>query len=375
MSVQRSSRALLAALAGLLVLAACGSAPERKPAPLQTVTNQTGIRPAWSARLGSVEFPLNVATVDNTFVVASTDGTVVSLQAATGREVWRANVGAPLAAGVGSDGKFSAVVTRNNELVVLNGGQVAWRERLNGRVLTAPLVAGERVFVVAVDRTVQAFDALDGRKLWTQQRPSDALTLTQASVVVPFKNNLLVGQGPRLTAIDPNNGSVKWDVPIATPRGANEVERLADLVGPVARVGDVVCARSFQAGVGCVNADRGALLWNKVIGGNDGIAADTDNVYGADASDRITAWRTTSGEVAWTSDRYVFRGLTAPLVNAKAVMFGDSEGMVHLLSRTSGEAVGRVATDGSPVVATPVALGGVMLVVTRSGSLTAFTIE
>jgi GT2 family glycosyltransferase len=35
---------------------------------------------------------------------------------------------------------------------------------------TAPLVAGERVFVLTVDRIVHAFDAIDGRRLWTMQR-------------------------------------------------------------------------------------------------------------------------------------------------------------------------------------------------------------
>jgi outer membrane protein assembly factor BamB len=36
---------------------------------------------------------------------------------------------------------------------------------------TAPLVAGERVFVMGVDRVVHAFDATDGKKLWVLQRP------------------------------------------------------------------------------------------------------------------------------------------------------------------------------------------------------------
>ena len=67
---------------------------------------------------------------------------------------WRANAGAPLAAGVGSDGRFAAVVTRDNELVVFEAGNELWRKRLTSRVTTAPLVAGERVFVMGVDRVV-----------------------------------------------------------------------------------------------------------------------------------------------------------------------------------------------------------------------------
>jgi outer membrane protein assembly factor BamB len=358
------------------VLAACGSGADvRKPAALQVVANPASLTVAWTAKIPNVEFPLQVSAMADTFTLAASDGTVLAVQAATGRELWRVAVGAPIAAGVGTDGANAAVVTRDNELLVVNGGKVAWRQRLNGRVLTSPLVAGERVFVVGVDRTVQAFDVLDGRRLWTQQRPSDALTLTQAGVIVPYRNSLLVGQGARLTALDPTSGAVSWDVPVASPRGANEVERLADLVAPAARVGDTICARSFQAGVGCVFADRGSLAWSKPIGGNDGVAADAEFVFGADTADRITAWRTASGESAWTSEKLLYRNLTAPVLTGQGVAFGDSQGLIHFMDRSSGALTARLSTDGSPVAGTPVVLGGLMLVVTRSGTLTAFNVR
>ena len=55
-------------------------------------------------------------------------------------------------------------------------------------------------------------------------------------------------------------GTVRWECAVASPRGTNEVERLADLVGPAPRVGDID-VRPFVPGsaVGCVNAERGTL--------------------------------------------------------------------------------------------------------------------
>ena len=73
----------------------------------------------------------------------------------------------------------------------------------------------------------------------------------------------MVGISGRLVGLNPLTGSLRWEVPIATARGTNDVERLVDLVGRVSRDGDVVCARAFQASVGCVNAARGNLLWTK----------------------------------------------------------------------------------------------------------------
>ena len=241
--------------------------------------------------------------------------------------------------------------------------------------MTPPLVAGERVFVKTVDRTVHAFDALDGRKLWTFQRPGDALTLGQAGVLTSFKDTLVVGHGPRLLGVDPVRGTLRWEVPIASPRGTNEVERLADLVGPALRVGNQVCARAFQAAVGCVDGDRGTLQWSRNVGGVQAVGGGAVVVAGADASDRITAWRQASGEMAWTNEKFLHRGLSGAASIGKAVVFGDAEGQIHFLDQDTGEAVLRLPTDGSAVVGAPVVSGNTLVVVTRSGGVFAFKPE
>lgn len=367
------ARKLASLFSVALVLAGCASGPDKpKPKPLEPLTPQNVARQVWTQRIAGVQFPLTVAVAGGAFTVGANDGTVLALEAGTGRELWRANVGSPLGAGVGSDGRFAAVVTRAGELVTLETGQAKWRKSIGTRVATAPLVAGERVFVLGVDRTVQAFDALDGRKLWTLQRPGDPLTLAQSGVLSAYKDTLVVGQGPRLAGVDPLAGTVRWEVPIGAPRGANEVERLADLVGPALRIGNILCARAFQATVGCVDAERSALAWTKNIGGTDALGGDREYLFGADASDRMTAWRTDSGVVAWTSEALLNRGLSAPAVQGSSVVYGDAEGIVHWLSRDKGEAQLRLPTDGSAVVAPPVVAGTTLLVVTRSGGLFAF---
>lgn len=366
-------RWIVLAAAGL-ALAACSS-DKPKPTPLEAITPQIAGRMVWSARIDGTPPGHAVSARDGEFTVAAADGSVMALQADSGREAWRGNVGARLNAGVGSDGRFAAVVTRDNEVVVLERGAVKWRARLAARVATPPLVAGERVFVMGVDRVVSAFDALDGRLLWTLQRPGEALTLAQPGVVAAFKDTLLVGQGQRLTGVDPLRGTVRWEVPLANPRGTNEVERLADLIGPALRVGDIVCARSFQSAVGCADAQRATLLWTKNVGGIQAVGGDAELVVGADASDRITAWRASNGDLAWYNEALRYRGLSGPLVVGRTVIFGDAEGQVHFLDRADGKTLLRLSTDGSPIVGVPVRSGNTILAVTRNGGLFAFRPE
>lgn len=358
-------------LAGALLLAAC-AADRPKPTPLQPLEPRIAGRQVWSTEIGALRFPMVPAVAAGAFHVASGDGEVFALQADDGRLLWRASAGAPLAAGVGSDGRFTAVVTRGNEVVTFDSGREVWRKRVPSSVVTPPLVAGERVFVKGVDRVVHAFDAFDGRRLWTLQRPGEALTLAQPGVLAAFRDTLLVGQGPRLTGVDPLRGSVRWDAAMAQPRGTNEVERLADLVGPPVRVGGRVCARAFQSAVACADAARGAVLWSRNVGGVQAVGGDAELLIGADASDRITAWRAATGDVVWNNEQLLYRGLGGALVVGPVVVFGDSEGWVHFLSAASGEQQLRLPTSGGPVVGTPALSGQTLLVTTRGGGLFAF---
>ena len=372
----------LLALAAALALALAGCAADKpKPTALETVAPQISGRQVWAARVDSVQFPLAVAVREGSFIVAGSDGTVLALDAQSGAERWRGQAGKPLSAGVGSDGRFAAVVTRDNELVLLDKGARLWSANLASRTSTAPLVAGERVFVIGVDRVVHAFDALDGRRLWTLQRPGEALTLSQPAVLAAFKNTLVAGIGAVMLGIDPTTGSVRWELAVTSPRGTNEVERLNDLVGPLLRVGDTLCARAFQTAVGCVainssgGSERATLRWSRNAGGQQALGGDAEFVFGADGTDRLSAWRAGGGELAWTHERLLYRGLSAPLSAGKTVMFGDVEGQVHFLAREDGRSLLRLPTDGSPVVAQPVLSGSTMLVVTRSGGLFAFRPE
>ncbi|MFG6448436.1 outer membrane protein assembly factor BamB [Roseateles sp. BYS180W] len=363
------SAALLVSVAALTACSVFGDSNAPKPSPLEAFTPELKVATVWNKSTDTVGFPLSVATPKGQFVLASGDGVVRALAAQDGAELWRAELKQSLSAGVGSDGRFAAVVTRKNELTVLEQGQTKWSKTLVTPVVAAPLVAGERVFVLTVDRAVLAFDAQDGRKLWELRRPGEPLTLKQAGVIAAYQNTLLVGQGARLTGVDPNRGSVQWEAAVANPRGTNEVERLADLVAPHVRAGDVVCARSFQFAVGCVNAARGTPVWSRNVGGNQGIGGDAELVVGADASDRMTAWSTRNGDVVWTAQQFQHRKLGVPAVLDRAIVVGDAEGYVHFLSRDKGKTLQRITTDGSAIAAPPVVSGTTLLVVTRRGAL------
>ena len=356
---------------------ACSSGPENpKPAELMANVPLINSRLTWSAKVGTVDFPSDVAIgnrADGLFVTtAGSDGGVASFDALTGREMWRTNIGTTIAAGVGSDGTLTAVVSTANEVVVLDNGRVLWRQKLNTAVYTSPLVTGGRVFVLGLDRSVNAFDGRTGRKLWVQKRPSEALVLRQAGVLLAVDDTLVVGFSGRLVGLNPLDGNVRWEAPIATARGTNDVERIVDVVGRVSVEGDVVCARAFRVAVGCVNASRGNLLWTKPASGSVGIYGDDRAVFGVEHDGKVMAWNRSNGERLWSTERLQYRTLIAPVVVGRSIAVGDSTGLVHLLSREDGSPLTRLSTDGSAVVVSALA-GKMLIVVTRNGGIFGFS--
>lgn len=375
---QFSMHAIRAGLASAVVLflAACSSGPLRpKPADLGPDPATLSVRQVWSGKIGAVDFPLQVKVVGSAVTVASTDGVVLFMDASSGVERWRTSVGAAISAGVGSDGHFSGVVTRANELVVLEHGEVLWRASLATQVFTSPLIAGDRVFVLGADRSLMAFDAKSGHKLWHQQRPGDALVLRQPGILMASGNTLLVGYSGHLAGVNPVNGVVVWDAAVATPRGTNDIERLVDLVSGVSRQAHVVCVRAFQSAVGCVDTTRGLLNWKKTAEGSVGLDGDSLQVYGVEEDGRLIAWSRADGQVAWSSDRLRYRHLTAPLVLGRSVVVGDELGQIHLLARTDGTMLKRLSTDGSAIKIAPVVAADTLVVLTSNGGIFGFRPE
>jgi outer membrane protein assembly factor BamB len=374
MTVSRLVGVSVVAVAALL--AACSSTIQRpKPADITAVKVQQDVRQVWTARMGEVNFPLVPYAFEGQVAVADSRGAVAVIQAQTGKDVWRVSLDEPIIAGVGGDGQNLAVVTRSNQLVVLRQGKVTWRQNLVAESFTAPLIAGGRVFVLGADRKVQAFDAQSGRRLWTQQRTGEPLVLRQNGLIMPFKNTLLVGFSGRLAGLNPDTGVARWELPIATPRGTNDMERLVDLLGPAYRTGDVVCVRAFQAQLGCVDAERGQTLWTRASIGERTVLGQGNTLFSVLSNGVVQGIDLKTGERVWESERLKYRQLSPAAVTPRGLLVGDSGGWLYLLSLADGELLNRVRVEGNELAAAPaVASDSQVVTITRDGRVAGWQI-
>lgn len=374
-SVLRQMPTWACGMALAALLAACSGPSKPVPKDLGANIGLIGVKSAWSTQLGAMEKSAQPHVVGTHVLLASSNGMVTALLGDTGSVAWQLNVGIPLVSGVGSDGQTAAVVSETGELIAMSSGKVLWKQRLGAVGLTPPLVAGGRVFALSADRTVTAFDAASGQRLWQLQRSSDPLVLGQAGVLMAVGDTLVVGVGGRLLGLNPLNGASRWEAPVAVSRGTNEVERLVDLVAGVSRLQNYLCVRSFQAAVACVDASKGTMVWNKPAAGATGLGGDAEYVFGTEADSKLVAWSRASGERLWVSEALRWRGLGTPLVVGQTLVVGDNAGFLHFLSRTDGAPMDRATTDGSAILGVPVLVGKTLIAVTQKGGVFAFRPE
>ena len=388
----RESLLRAAVVTALVSLAGCASwfenvyifstEPKFKPAVLTPVTATLAVKPLWNASVGKAgRYFFSPALIGPDVVAAGGKGIVERLVLATGLVVWRTDLDVPLAAGVGSDGETSAVVTATGDVIALDGnGKPRWRVPTDTEILSAPAVGQGLVVVRTSDSRVIAFDAETGRKKWTYTRTTQALVLhTNAGITIDGSLIFVGFPGGRLIALNTVNGLLRWEGSVAVPKGATELERVADVVGTPIVVGREVCSGAFQGRVGCFDIGSGNAVWSRDMSTSTGLEIDGRFAYVTDDKSYVSALTRSSGATIWKNDKLTYRKMTAPASVGRAIVVGDYKGFVHWLSREDGSIIARSTTDGSALTIAPrafsVGSAPAVLFQTPDGDLYAFAAE
>ena len=348
-----------ALLLGMTVLAGCSlfssSDTRYEPVPLAQFTPEASAGVAWSVNLGGDSgMGFAPAVTPDAVYAAASRGTVAKIDLASGQVAWRREVAPRLQAGVGSDGYTVAVATPAGEVIALDdNGQEKWRARASSEVLIPPVVGEGLVVVRSGDYRVQAFDAQTGERRWSVQRPGPSLALRAVNQMVIAGGFVFTGlPGGKVVAINTSNGVVQWEGTVAIPRGASELERVADVVGRPVLTQSLLCAVAYQGRIACFDIRGGGdMLWARDFSGASGMTADVSTAFAADAHSVVYAYLLSGGSNIWKQDALRNRRLSAPASYGRLVALGDYEGYVHFLAREDGRLVARVATDGDAIVA------------------------
>ncbi|NDP58578.1 MAG: outer membrane protein assembly factor BamB [Oxalobacteraceae bacterium] len=378
-AVKLAGAMILVTLAGCASLNPFSKPPQRNPPVALVEFKPTmAVRTAWTVAVGkSNGFDLSPAVAGSSVFAAGADGTIARFDVATGAAIWRINAGASLTAGVGSDGNTVAVSGAKGMIFAFDGdGKLRWKAQTSSEVLSAPAVTADLVIVRSVDNRIAAFDVATGTRRWFLQRTTPALTLRSAPGIVTNDTAAYAAMpGGRLLAMTLNNGAPLWEVAVGDPRGATELERVSDTSGNPVIIGREICAVAYQGRVACFDLAGGAVRWSKDWSSDVGVGADERFIFAANDTGAVSAFARDTGTNVWRNDKLGYRRLSAPVSFGRSVAIGDGQGYIHFLARDDGAFLARVATDGSPIVATPVVAGDRVIFQTQAGALVALAAE
>jgi outer membrane protein assembly factor BamB len=162
---------------------------------------------------------------------------------------------------------------------------------------------------------------------------------------------------------------------LSPPSGRSDLERLADVDGQMAVVGQDIYAAGYQGTLASVAAESGQVLWQQELSTYVGVAADWNNLYTTDENGEVVALTRRTGAEEWRQDALLRRWPTLPVPFHTTVVAGDFEGYLHFFSNVDGELVARTRLGKKAVSSAPYVAANRLYVQSDSGTLYAFGVE
>ncbi len=362
----------LAALAPLAIAAACSSynplkwvgivsEPAHPPTPLAPIDAKLTPRAAWTASVGkSAGLNLRPAIEAGHVYAAAADGGISVLAEDTGKLASRIETRKPVSGGLEVvDGRIFAGTLKGEVFAVDPAGKMLWTAPVPGEVI-APVAVSRNIAVARTsDGRIFAFSVADGKRLWVYQRLTPSLLLRSAAGVLAIGGDVVAGYpNGKLLALDLDDGKLIWEATVALPKGATELERIADVAGLPVIDGGNICAAAFQGKVACFEISTRNLLWSRDISTARSLTVDAKNLYLVDEAGAVHALDKRTGASVWKQDKLLYRRVTSPVVFDGKVVVGDLEGYIHVISPEDGSIVGRLPTDGTQIVSLVAGLSG-----------------
>ena len=365
----------------LLVMACSKSDNTEPPSELIEFEQSIQIDRLWRVNtgvgVGQQYIKLFPLIINEKIIVADREGKVSAYETASGESLWEIDLDMPLSGGVGGDDNHLVVTSKNGHVIMLdNAGQIIWNVDASSEVLMPAQIAGEFVIIRSVDGRISALNINNGLEKWTYKRDVPALSLRGNSTPIITKGYVFVGMdNGRLVTLDLITGNVVFDIPIATPSGRSELERLIDIDGHSVITDDTLYMASYQGRVVSLDIRRGQLNWSRKISTYTGVEQAGSNLFSADDKDHVWAFDMSNGATLWKQEKLAARMITLPVAMKNTLVVADFEGYIHWMSQFDGRFLARVETDGSGVIVPPVIHNDVIYILTRDGELSAYTIQ
>lgn len=355
---------------------------ELEPTELLDFEQTLAIKKIWSGKVGDgsefLRLSLQPSGDGARIYAASVDGFVTAFNPQNGKRVWRVGLEQTLSAGPGVGEDRLIVVSLQGEVICLNAadGAEVWRSNIESESIAPPLLKNGIVVIATIDGKLRGLSLFDGVQKWVLEQTLPPLTLRGTAVPVIVGTTVIAGfDNGRLLAVGLDDGVVEWESVLSQPTGRSDLERLVDVDGAIALVGQDVYAVGYQGRLAAIAAESGQILWAREISSHSGIGADWENIYTLSDDGEVIGLLRRNGNEVWRQTALVRREPTSPVPFNTAVAIGDFEGYVHFFNNGDGTPVARVRVGRGMISGAPIVIGGNLIVQNESGAIAAFEVK
>lgn len=316
---------------------------------------------------------------------AETD--LAALDAQSGAIIWKKSIHPR--ARRDKDGFGGGIAFADGKLYVASGfrvvaqvdaatGQAGWVQNTASPIHGAPVVSHGRMFVVSTDNELLTFDTATGTPGWTYQALVEpARILSSPSPALSGNTVVAAFASGEVVALSTANGNDLWNNTLSKASRTTALSEIRDVAGrPVIHQGDVYAA-SHGGIFAATDLRTGQARWSLPVASIDTPWPAGDVVYVISQAGEVICASRESGQVYWIKDlnagikkdkdRALYSG---PVLASDRLVVMSSDGRAIALNPKTGEIL-KTLKIGSPILTSPVAVGGMIYVVTDKGELVA----
>jgi len=354
---------------------------EAEPKKLVKFDQTIKVKQIWSAKLGGdsdfLRVALRPAGDGSRIYAASQDGNVTAFDPETGKQLWRTKLELDLTAGPGVGEGRLALAAKDGFGIVLDAatGEEQWRVNIAAESVATPLIKDSVVVFQTIDNRLDARSLFDGRELWSIVQSTPSLTVRGSSSPVSVGTTVIAGfDSGRLVAAKVDTGVIVWEALLSPPKGRSDLDRLSDIDGELAVVGQDLYATGYQARLASLASESGQMLWSREVSSYVGVSADWNSVYSTRDDGEVIALARNNGNELWRNDSLLRREPTLPVPFDLTVVVGDLDGYLHFFSSIDGVPLARLRFGRKAITSNPLVIANRLYVQSDNGQIGAFVV-
>ncbi|MBI1326821.1 MAG: PQQ-binding-like beta-propeller repeat protein [Alphaproteobacteria bacterium] len=360
---------------------------------MNNVKLASALKESWSTSIGEgrqKNIPLVNAPVvfEGKIFTLDTDAEVRAFAIEDGKKIWAAETRpegedeAVIPGGIAYASGRIFVTSGYSEVLSMDAktGKILWRHALPAPSRSAPTVADDRVYVVTIDNRLQTLSASSGQLQWEYQGIMEAAgVIGGASPAVDGGLVVAAFSSGELVALQTQNGAVAWADTLAPVTKIGGLASLSDIRALPVIEGGTVYAISFGGKLVAIDARGGSRIWARDLGGVETPYIAGNMLFVLTKDNSLLAIDRATGAIRWTlslpdytdKDRkkpIVFKG---PVLAGDRLLLANSEGEVWEVGVMDGKAL-RQWDAGSAISVPLIVAAETLYLLNDKGTLTAY---